>query len=155
MADYDWNILVGVTDHNEGADLSTHLINYGWNAEHCYSAEEVIDILLDNDFDLVILDEEIITDSEWTFEELEDILPGEAKAIILGEAGSFYPFEMFGDRIRVLIRPFSYNILHSVVELLLADSKPSLDDGEESDTWVDEEMDLGMSFDDLQEYVTV
>ena len=84
MADYDWNILVGVTDHNEGADLSTHLINYGWNAEHCYSAEEVIDILLDNDFDLVILDEEIITDSEWTFEELEDILPGEAKAIILG-----------------------------------------------------------------------
>jgi len=155
MAGYDWNILVGVTDHEEGADLSTHLIKFGWNADHCYSAEEVMDALSDCEYDLVILDEQIVEDSEWALDELADTLPGEAKAILLGEAGSVYSVENFGDRIRILIRPFSYSILHSLVELLLASHKPLTGDEEEGDAWVDEEMDLGMTFNGLEEYVTV
>jgi hypothetical protein len=110
-----------------------------------------MDSLLEGEYGLVILDDEILSDSEWTLEELADSLPSETHAVILGDPGSVYPLEAFGDKIRVLIRPFSYSTLHSLVELLLCDSGVSNE--EEEDQWVDEEMDLGLSFDDLTEFV--
>ena len=152
MTDYGWNILVGVTDYDEGADLSTHLLSYGWNVDHGYSAEEVMDTLLDGEYGLVILDDEILSDSEWTLEELADSLPTDTHAVILGDPGSVYPLDTFGDKIRVLIRPFSYSTLHSLVEFLLSESAGTVSEDEE-DNWVDEEMDLGLSFDDLEEFV--
>jgi len=155
MKDYEWSILVGVTDYDEGADLSTHLISYGWNVDHCYSAAAVMDTLFEGEYDLVVFDDELLTDSEWTLEEIADSLPGETRAIIIGEAGAVYPFENFEDRIRVLIRPFSYNLLHSQVEMLLSDLKPASQPGEEEEDWVDEDDMWEMSIDDLTEYVTV
>ena len=155
MKENDWNILVGVTDHEEGADLSTHLINYGWNADHCYSAESVMDTLLEGDYGLVILDDEILADSEWTLDELADSLPQETGAILIGDPGSTYPFETFGDRIRVIIRPYTYSLLHTLVENLLCSSGSSDQAEEGEDFWNDDILDLGFSPDDLQEYVNV
>ncbi len=154
MSEFSWNLLVGVTDYNEGADLSTHLISYGWNSDHCYSAEAVMDTLSEGSYSLVILDDEILADSEWSLEDLADSLPGDTRAIIIGEPGSVYPLEAFGDKVRVVIRPFSYNLLHSLVEILLSDTSIS-NQGSNEEDWTDEDSDWRMSFEEFKEYVTV
>ena len=155
MSDQNWSLLVGVTDFDEGADLSTHLISYGWNVDHCYSAEAVMDSLMEGEYGLVILDEEILAESEWTMEEIADSLPADTRAIIIGDPGTVYPVETFGDKVRVLIRPFSYSLLHSLVEMLFSDAQLAGLPEEEEGGPTGEERGWGMSYEEIAEFVTV
>lgn len=154
MKNYDWNLLVGVLDHEEGTDLSTHLIAFGWNVDRCYTAEEVMDALEEADYGLVIVDEESLSDSEWTVEDFADAIPTETRAIILGSPGSVYPIDSLGDRVRVLIRPYSYSTLHSLVETLLMDEVSEFEE-EEDEEWTEGETEFGSLLDELEEYARV
>ncbi|MCG3196452.1 MAG: hypothetical protein HUU16_13855 [Candidatus Omnitrophica bacterium] len=77
------NSLVGICDYDEASNLSTYLISHGWNADHATSPGEILADLEDGNYALVVLDEEMLNDSEWTLDEyLEEIDP-EVTVVVL------------------------------------------------------------------------
>ena len=88
MATPRCNSLVGITDYDEGTNLSCYLMNHGWNTDHALSAEEVLEDLEDGNYALVVLDEELLSDSQWTLQEYLDEIGPEVSVLVLTEPGS-------------------------------------------------------------------
>lgn len=128
------NSLVGITDYDEATNLSTYLIGHGWNADHASSPEQLLADLEEGSYNLVVMDEGILSDSEWSLDEyLQEIGP-EVSVVVLTQPGENWEDDLAGDESLVVLQhPYSCWELKSAIARVTQMSSLS-DDSEEEDT---------------------
>lgn len=134
------NSLIGLTDYDEGTNLSRYLISHGWNADHALSLEEVLDELEQGNYGLVVLDEEMLNNSQWSLSEYLEFIGPETAVLILTEPGSSLRDQVPKESCEVLQHPYTNESLRLAIERILAgrggeedyelDSMDTLDDYE-------------------------
>ncbi len=110
------NSLVGITDYDEATNLSTYLIGHGWNADHASSPEQLLADLEEGSYNLVVMDEGILCDSEWSLEEyLQEIGP-DVSVVVLTQPGEKWEDDLAEDEnLVVLQHPYSCWELKSAI----------------------------------------
>lgn len=109
------NSLVGIGDYDEASNLSTYLISHGWNADHATSPGEILADLEDGNYALVVLDEGMLADSEWTLDEyLEEIDP-EVTVVVLTPPESHNHSGLAEGNLAFLQHPYSSWDIHSTL----------------------------------------
>ena len=116
MAQARMNSIVGITDYDEGTNLSRYLLQHGWNAEHAASAEEVLLDVEEGGYGLVVIDEEMLEESSWTLPEYLEAIGPEVGAIVLIEPGSRIREEIDQDACRFVQHPYTYESLRLAIE---------------------------------------
>jgi len=110
------NSIVGITDYDEGTNLSCYLLQHGWNAEHASSADEVLSDVEEGGYGLVVIDEELLQESNWTLPEYLEAIGPEARTIILTEPGSHLPEDVDQPTVRFVQHPYTYESLRLAIE---------------------------------------
>jgi DNA-binding NtrC family response regulator len=128
------NSLVGITDYDEATNLSTYLIGHGWNADHASSPEQLLADLEEGNYNLVVMDEGILSDSEWSLEEyLQEIGP-DVSVVVLTQPGESWEDDLTGDDgLVVLQHPYSCWELKSAIARVTQMTACS-EDSEEEET---------------------
>ncbi len=129
------NSLVGITDYDEATNLSTYLIGHGWNADHATSPEQLLADLEEGYYNLVVMDEGILSDSEWSLEEyLQEIGP-EVSVVVLTQPGETWEDDLAEDgNLVVLQHPYSCWELKSAIARVTQMNAYSEDNEEEEIT---------------------
>jgi len=110
------NSIVGITDYDEGTNLSCYLLQHGWNADHACSAEEILSDVENGGYELVVLDEEMLQESNWTLPEYLEALGPNARTIILVEPGSRLGEDLDQLTCRFVRHPYTYESLRLAIE---------------------------------------
>ena len=129
MGGIKFNSLVGITDYDEGTNLSSYLLGHGWNAEHANSPEEVLADLAEGGYGLVILDEQMLSASQWSPAEYLEAIGPETAVLLLTEPGRSKPEGLIEESLIILQHPFSYETLRLALDRLV--ERTSLDEDEE------------------------
>jgi len=120
MSPMQTNSLVGITDYDEGTNLSRYLIAHGWNADHALSLEEVLAELKNGTYGLVVLDEEMLSNSQWSLDEYLDAIGPETAVLVLTEPGSLLATEIPSEACSVLQHPYTNENLRLAIERTVA-----------------------------------
>jgi DNA-binding NtrC family response regulator len=123
------NSIVGITDYDEGTNLSRYLLQHGWNAEHACSAEEVLLDVEEGGYGLVVIDEEMLEESTWTLPEYLEAIGPDIGAIVLIEPGSRIGEEVEGDACRFVQHPYTYESLRLAIESTVENMGAPNDEG--------------------------
>jgi len=116
MAKARMNSIVGITDYDEGTNLSCYLLQHGWNAEHACSAEEVLSDVEEGGYGLVVIDEEMLEESNWTLPEYLEAIGPEARTIVLIEPGSRIGQDLDQPACRFVQHPYTFESLRLAIE---------------------------------------
>lgn len=109
------NSLIGIPDYDEASNLSTHLIGHGWNADHASSPEQILADLEDGNYELVVFDAGILSDSEWSLDEYIEEIGPEVSVLVLTERGERLAEEVGDGNFCVLQHPYSCWELKSAI----------------------------------------
>ena len=116
MAYQAMNSLVGITDYDEGTNLSQYLISHGWNADHAVSAEQVLEDNEDQIYGLIVLDEEILSESQFSVPDYLEQLGEGTPVLVLTEPGTQNaPFSGY-DGVGVLQHPYTFESLRMAID---------------------------------------
>lgn len=110
------NSIVGITDFDEGTNLSCYLLQHGWNAEHACSAEEVLCDVEEGGYELIVIDEEMLEESNWTLPEYLEAIGPEARTIVLIEPGSHLLEDADQANCRFVQHPYTFESLRLAIE---------------------------------------
>jgi len=148
MATHISNSLIGITDREEGTNLSRFLMKHGWNAEHVSSAEELLADLVEGSYGLVVLDEELLNDSQYSLSEYLEEVASQTAVLVLTEPGSPAMEDLLDFPCAVLQHPFSYESLRIAIERMVGEDFGDEDFLDEEDfSYEEEEDDFDYDFD--------
>lgn len=143
------NSLICIPDYDEATNFSTYLIGHGWNADHAYSPEQLLMGLDEDNYHLVVVDLEMLADSEWSLEEyLEEIGP-DLPVVVLTQPGGQSNMELIQlEGLVVIQHPYSAWDLKSAIAKVTR-ALPDIEEGEEEFTTNFQEEDEYFHCDDI------
>lgn len=134
MRTHTLNSLIGIPDYDGSTNLSTYLISHGWNADHAVTAEEVLSDLDEGVYRLVVLEDSLLVDSQWTLDEYLEEIPAEVSVLVLTQGPSDSLEEVHDRNLAFLKHPFSdLELRYAVDRITHHDSEE--DEGGDEDGW--------------------
>ena len=112
--------LVGITDYDEGTNLSRYLIGHGWQTDHAMTPEEVLADLNEGGYELVVLDEEMLSDSEWTLQDYLEEIGSNTAVLVLTEPGSRLRGSLPSGMCDFVEHPYTYENLRLAIDRMVS-----------------------------------
>jgi DNA-binding NtrC family response regulator len=132
-------------------------MNHGWNADHAISAEEVLDDLEDGNYSLVVLDEELLNDSQWSLQDYLDEIGPRTSVLILTEPGSHLSEETLAMGCAFLEHPYTLENLRLTIERMVSiTSAPDIEEEEEGEYAYDNDDEAEEDYDwepDMEQFI--
>jgi DNA-binding NtrC family response regulator len=112
--------LVGITDYDEGTNLSRYLIGHGWQADRAMTPEEVLADLDEGGYGLVVLDEEMLCESVWSLPDYLEEIGSDTAVIVLTEPGSRLRGSLPGGIVSFVEHPYTYEALRLAIDRMVS-----------------------------------